>query len=182
MEVLHEPADHAVLPSLGRQREAVLQRLRRHAGQLVLLWPIALADAVGCSDQRLVRGQRGRWVPDSQRSGRSVDRLCAVAGRRHSPLQPQDRAGTQHSSTAVTGGPWLRRRGRRDAGAAATGAASGCARGCAEEVRKGVRREVRRVRGVRRVRRVRRVHRVPSRGAAVEDVGPAIAPTGIRPT
>ena len=39
--LLREPADHAVLPRVGGQREAVLQRLRRHAGQLVALRPVA---------------------------------------------------------------------------------------------------------------------------------------------
>ena len=39
--LLRQPADHAVLPRVGRQREAVLQRLRRHAGQLVALRPVA---------------------------------------------------------------------------------------------------------------------------------------------
>ena len=39
--LLREPADHAVLSRVGGQREAVLQRLRRHAGQLVVLRPVA---------------------------------------------------------------------------------------------------------------------------------------------
>ena len=135
LAVLHEPADHAVLPRVGRQREAVLQRLRRHAGQLVVLRPVALADPVGRSHQRLVRRQRRRRVPDAQRSGGPDDRLRAVAGRRHPPLQPA-RPGEARSirppqsqgGRGFGGGATRRRRRRR--------------RGC-----RRVRRAVRRVRG-----------------------------------
>ena len=46
--------DHAVLPRVGGQREAVLQRLRRHAGQLVALRPVAHAEPLGRPHERLV--------------------------------------------------------------------------------------------------------------------------------
>ena len=176
LAVLHQPADHAVLPNLGRQREAVLQRLRRHAGQLVVLRPVALADAVGRSDQRLVHRQRRRRVPDAQRSGRS-DRSSMRSRRTAAFAATTSRPGRRAAFVRRShrGRPWLRRRRRRDAGAAAAGApqgaagarcagCAGCA-GCAQGAQ-----------GCGAVRRVR------SRGAAVEDVGPAIAPTGIRPT
>ena len=45
--VLRQPAGHAVLPRLDRQREAVLQRVRRRAGQLVALRPVADAQSAG---------------------------------------------------------------------------------------------------------------------------------------
>ena len=49
----------AVLPGVGRQREAVLQRLRRHAGQLVALRPVAHDVPLGHAHERLVH-RRGR--------------------------------------------------------------------------------------------------------------------------
>ena len=42
-----EPSRHAVLRHHNRQREAFLQRLRRHAGQLQFWWSITHAQCVG---------------------------------------------------------------------------------------------------------------------------------------
>ena len=78
MAVLREPADHAVLPGLHRQREAVLQRLRRHAGQLLVLRPVAFAAPAGRPHQRLVHRQRRRRLPVEERSRGSEHRLRAL--------------------------------------------------------------------------------------------------------
>ena len=88
--VLREPAGHAVLPRVHRQREALLQRLRRHPGQLVALRAVALAQPLGRPYQRLVHRGRRRWLPDAQRPERPDHRLRPVAGRQRVALRRED--------------------------------------------------------------------------------------------
>ncbi len=77
---LRQPAHHAVLPRRRRQREAVLQRLRRHAGQLVALRPVAHPQPLGRPQQRLVHHRRRRRLPGA-RSTRTT-RTSSTRSRR----------------------------------------------------------------------------------------------------
>ena len=79
--LLRGAAGHAVLPRVGRQREAVLSRLRRRAGQLVALRSGRQHQPLGGAHQRLVCGRRRRRLPDAQRPRGSEHRLCPVAER-----------------------------------------------------------------------------------------------------
>ena len=113
--VLREPADHAVLPRVGRQREAVLQRLRRHAGQLVVLRSVAHAEPPGASapatgtSSAAATGSRRAAIrtirPSSTRSRRTAD--ISRARSAHRDL-------AQHPAARRSGG---RQRRRRDAAA-----------------------------------------------------------------
>ena len=48
--------------------EAVLPRVRRHAGQLVVLRPVPLDEPLGRAHERLVHRRGRRRLPDAQRS------------------------------------------------------------------------------------------------------------------
>ena len=129
MAALLESADHAVLPRGRGQRAAVLQRLRRRAGQRVDVRAIAFDRARGDQDERVGDLGRRRRVLQSDRSGRSDDRVRIVAERRdhadghsHGPV-------ARHPAAAIAGwrrsrrwrrrGRWRRgrwRRGRRRSG------------------------------------------------------------------
>ncbi len=101
LALLHQPADHPVLPAVAGQRQALLQRLRRHPGQLFILRPVALGQPVGRTDQRLVHHQRRRRLPVEERSRRPDDRLRSVAGRQPLALRPADRRAPRHPPAAI---------------------------------------------------------------------------------
>ena len=61
--VYREPADHAVLPRRRRQRRSRVQRLRRDAGQLHAVRPVAHADDARDPQLRLVRCDGRRRLP-----------------------------------------------------------------------------------------------------------------------
>ncbi len=107
---------------VGRQRQAVLHRLRRHAGQLLVVRSVAEHRSrlgMRTSDWYIVNG--GDGFQSRQRSRRSEHRLRDVAERRHRALRPAD--GHQPIDPAAGhAGIRRRRRRRRDAGRAAAGA------------------------------------------------------------
>ena len=111
--LLREPADHAVLPRVGGQREAVLQRVRRHAGQLVRVRPRRQRQPLGRAHERLVRRRRRRRVPDAQRSRGSEYRLRLVAERQHLAPRPAHRDLAQHPAARRGAVHRRRRRSRR---------------------------------------------------------------------
>ena len=147
---LLESADHAVLPRGRGQRAAVLQRLRRRAGQRIDVRAVAFDRARGDQDERVGDLGRRRRVLQSDRSGRSDDRVRVVAERRdhadghsHGPV-------ARHPAAAIAGwrrarrwrrrGRWRRGRRRRWAprrprraiartGTARTSSARTCTRG-----------------------------------------------------
>ena len=98
---LHEPAAVAVLPRQHRQRQAVLQRLRRHAGQRFDLRAVAHAQRP-CRhpDERLVCRRRRRRVLHRQRPRRSEHRLRRVAGGELQPAGPAHGRARQHAPAA----------------------------------------------------------------------------------
>ena len=49
LALLHQSSDHAVLPRRHQQREAVLLRVRRHAGQLLAVRPVVARPTTGAS-------------------------------------------------------------------------------------------------------------------------------------
>ncbi len=88
--LLRQPPDLAVLPGVDGQREAVLQRLRRHAGQLVVLRPLALDQPVGRAHERLVHRGGRRRLPDTQRPRGPEHHLRVLPGRQHLALRRAD--------------------------------------------------------------------------------------------
>ena len=89
LAALHQPAALAVLSRQHRQRQAVLQRLRRHAGQRFDLRAVADAQRPRRhSHERLVLRQRRRRLLHGQRPWRSKHRLLRVAGRQLRPAGP----------------------------------------------------------------------------------------------
>ena len=173
--VFREPAGDAVLPRVGGHLEAVLQHLRRHAGQLVALRPVALVEPVGREDERLVHRRGRRRLPDAQRSGGSRDRLRDGAGRQPLTIRSPDRPVAQHPSTPRGRAGDQRR--RRTAGRRSASGRRGCARcggrraRCAgRRTRSGRRARPGRRRTRRRERRSRQlgraVHHQPARAPA----------------
>ena len=100
LAALHQPAALAVLSRGHGQRAAVLQRLRRRAGQRIDLRPVAHAQSRRHSDERLVQHRRRRRIPAARGSGRSDDRLLPVAGRRAGPAGSEDRDARRHPADA----------------------------------------------------------------------------------
>ena len=98
---LHESAGHAVLPRQRGQRAAVLQRVRRRAGQRIAVRAEPDAAQRRHSHQRLVRRRRRRRLPDAQRSGRSQYRLLDVTEWRDQRLDL--RTGQSQSDPAARG-------------------------------------------------------------------------------
>ena len=88
---LHEPAALAVLSRLNRQREAVLSRLRRRAGQRIDLRSVTHAEPRGHSNQRLDPRRRRRWFPAARGSRGSEHRVRAVTGRRAAAARSANR-------------------------------------------------------------------------------------------
>ena len=88
---LHQPAALAVLSRGRGQRAAVLQRLRRRAGQWIDLRAIEDAQPRGHPDERLVQHRRRRRIPAPGGSGGSDDCLLPVAGRCSGPARSEDR-------------------------------------------------------------------------------------------
>ena len=168
--ILREPADHPVLPRVDRQRRAVLQRLRRHTGQLLVLRPVAQREPPRRPDERLVHRQRRRRLPVAQRSRGSQHRLRVVAERRHRPSRSPHRAEPVDSSAGHAGR--RRRRRRRDAGRRRHRKARRCSR-CAARCATGARA---------RRRRRRKVRRRGRQGGRRRHGGTPIASTGMRPT
>ena len=83
---LHEPAAVAVLSRRTRQRAAVLQRVRRHAGQRHrICGPSRTLNRVGIRTSDWYISRRRRRIPAASRSRGSEHRLRAVAGRRARP-------------------------------------------------------------------------------------------------
>ena len=95
--LLREPADHAVLRRRRRQRGAVLQRLRRHAGQLHARRPGADAHREhGILNAGLVRDAGRRRLRLARRSRGPEHRLRRAAARRPRPLRQADRRARRH--------------------------------------------------------------------------------------
>ncbi len=98
-----QPADHPVLPRRGRRRAAVLQRLRRHAGQQHARRPVA-------HDQPRTASPTRDWFVtvggDGFHAGRRPagpeHRLRRVAARRPGPLRPQHRRARRHPAAAAS--------------------------------------------------------------------------------
>ena len=99
--VLREHSGHAVLPGLGRQREAVLPRLRRRAGQLVGVRPVDGRSAAGESARATgtlsaaATDSRRETIPRIRTSSTPRRRMATSAGR-----SPQHGAIEEHSSVA----------------------------------------------------------------------------------
>ena len=101
-----EPAHHAVLPRRGGQRDAVLQRLRRHAGQLLARRAVAHRHA------RTASPTTGWFVTTTRRRLRqprrprgSEHRLRRIAARRARALRPADRRAGRHPAAGRQGRP-----------------------------------------------------------------------------
>ena len=93
---LHEPAALAVLSCRHRQCQAVLQRVRRRAGQRHDLRAVAHAESCRHPHERLVHGRRRRRLRPASGSRRREHRLRAVAGRRPAAPRPQHRPEREH--------------------------------------------------------------------------------------
>ena len=95
----------------GRQRRALLQRLRRHPGQQHAGRPVAhrpTSHGITNADWFVTRGRRR--LPAAGRPDRPEHRLRRVAVRRPGALRPAHRRADRHPAAAGTG------RGRRSAG------------------------------------------------------------------
>ena len=121
LPALHEPAALAVLSRLDRQREAVLQRVRRRAGQRHDLRSVADVEPRRHPHERLDHGRRRRWLRAAHRSGRSEHRLRAVAGRGAPAARPAHGPEREHPAAMRTTRSAARsaasRRSRRGRGA-----------------------------------------------------------------
>ena len=85
-----------VLRDQRRHAEALL-RLRRPAGQRLVVRTERRAERRRHHERRLVSHRRRRRLLHGQRSARLDDRLLGVAGRRHQPLRPAHRADADRS-------------------------------------------------------------------------------------
>ncbi len=95
-----EPSGAAVLRHHHRQREAFLQHLRRHAGQLQFWWSIAHTQRFGHRQLRLVCHKRRRRFSFASRSGRSEHGLCVATARRDRPFRQAHGRAHRHSTAA----------------------------------------------------------------------------------
>ena len=121
LAVLREPADHAVLSRVGRQRAAVLPRVRRRAGQLLGVRTVAHDVPLRHPHDRLGVRQQRRRIPDALGSRRSEHRLRPVAGRQHRPQRSAHGRDEEHPS-AQRRGAGRRSRSRWAAAQGAAGA------------------------------------------------------------
>ena len=98
LDLLREPAAAAVLRRRRRQRGALLQHLRRDAGQL--LARRTGADAIGARhpERGLVRDAGRRRLRVARRSGGPEHDLRRAAAWRHRPLRQADRRARRHSA------------------------------------------------------------------------------------
>ena len=103
VDVLREPAARAVLRRRRRQRRAVLQRLRRPAGQQLARRAVAHAVGARHPEPGLVRHAGRRRLRLARRSRGSEHDLRRAAARRHRALRQAHRRARRHPAAGREG-------------------------------------------------------------------------------
>ncbi len=103
LALLRQPAGHPVLSRGRGRRAAVLQRLRRHAGQQHAGRALAHHQPPGHHQPRLVHHRRRRRLRAGHRARQPRHRLQPVAARRPHPLRPPERRADRHPAPARRG-------------------------------------------------------------------------------